>query len=420
MQSIKKVSLSILIILFTSVVFASAEKDFKQGIEFFKTGNYSSAVLKFEAAKKQGIKTVSLFYNLASSYYKLGDYKNSEKYFKQVAQSKEMRDLAEYNLGLIALKQNDPNKARQYFNSIVNSGSDKKLIELSKRKLSINKKNKSPLSVYLSSNIGYGDNIDSSPDDTVSGESDSFYDFFASVESVVSGKRKAGWLVNGSYYRLDYFGSGDYDEYQYLLGLTKQQKFADWDTSFVINLSNNNYAGLDYLSTLKLEAKGRKKLSKQQRLYFRYQYSDISSKDASYDYLDGWRQRLKVEFRNYGSKNTRQFYYELELNDRGQLIGINDAYDYSPTRHTLRGKYSHLLDKKWRLHGDLSFRLSDFPASDTVNRNDKRWKFAVSTDYRLDRKIKLTSKLQYLDNSSSVDRYNYDRTVIKLGLTMSF
>ncbi|MCK4710414.1 MAG: tetratricopeptide repeat protein, partial [Gammaproteobacteria bacterium] len=410
MQGVKIVSIFIWILLFTSAVFASAEKDFEQGISFFKAANYTSAVVKFESAKKQGLKTVSLYYNLASSYYKLGDFKNSKRYFNQVAQVSSMRDLAKYNLGLIALKEGDKVKAREFFSSITNSATDQKLVKLSRKQLSgidkVKKQKKSSLKVFLSSNIGHSDNIDSVADDgTVSGESDSFYNVFVSVPSLISGKPKAGWSFDGTLYKLDYFASGDYDEFQYAAGLKKEQKLADWDTSVKINLSKNDYAGDDYLSTLKLEAKGRKRLSKQERLYLLYQYSDISSKDVSYDYLEGSQQRARVEYRDYGSKNVKQLYYELEINDRGQLVGI-DTYDYSPARHTLRGKYTHVLNKKWRLHGDLSYRFSDYPASDTVNRDDDRWKFAVSTDYRLDKTFKLTSKLQFLDNASSVDRYN--------------
>ncbi|MCP4078336.1 MAG: tetratricopeptide repeat protein [Gammaproteobacteria bacterium] len=417
---IKIYSFVTILLLFTSSAVASAETDFNQGVAFFRAGDYASAVLKFKAAAEQGINNVSLHYNLASSYYKLGNFQASKKHFNQVLLFENMQDLASYNLGLIALKQNNQDRARQYFNSIVQSGKDQKLVKLSRNQLSTVEKKADSLRVYLASNFGYSDNIDSTADGIAPGISDSFYDLFISLETVISGQRKDGWLAEAFLFSLDYLDTNLYDESQFLIGIKKEHKLSDWDTAIAIFLSKDSLAGEDYLSTLKLEIKARKSLEKNESLYFWYRYADIGSEDIAYDYLDGWRQRARVGYSNYSDGNMKQIYYELELNDRGDLIGIDDAYDYSATRHTLRGKYIHFMNRKLSLTGDVSYRFSFFPVSSTADRQDDRWKIALSTDYRINKTFKWVSKLQLINNVSSLERYNYENYIINLGLTKIF
>ena len=124
------------------------------------------------------------------------------------------------------------------------------------------------------------------------------------------------------------------------------------------------------------------------------------------------------------AKNTVQYnwqlYYELELNERGQLVTSNFSYEFSPTRHTLGGKYIHRFTSRWYLTGDLSYRNSDFPASATVDRSDDRWTINALLDYRIDNTLLIKSNIKYIDNESSFDIYTYDRTVVSLGVSKQF
>ena len=412
--------LAALLFIFSSSVFASAEVDFSKGVKYFKSGDYASAVVRFERAKKQGMNTLALHYNMASSYFKLAQYDKSKYYFGLVAKSAEMRHLAEYNLGLIALKENDRAAAKKIFLQVKANSKDKKLVRLSNKQLADIKSIDDKWKVYVSANIGNDDNITSTADDTVAGISDSFYDVFLSVDSLVSGKRKNGWIVDATYFKIDFSDTSTYDEYQYGVGVRRELRITDWDTSAHLKFSQNNFGGDDYQSSVKLDLKGKSSLTRTSRLYLRYRYEDITSDKAIYDYLEGWRQRARVEYRNYTKNNIQQVYYELELNDRGSLVTSLYAYDYSPTRHTIRGKYTHMFSDKWHLLGDLSYRMSDFPTSVSFNRDDDQFKASASVDYRFDKTFKLRTKLQYIDNQSTVDRYEYDKTQISVGLSKRF
>ena len=390
-------------------------------MESFKAGDDAAAAAYFESAMKQGMDSVSLQYNLASSYYKLGRYEESKKYFKLVNQTVVMRDLAQYNLGLIALKEKKGTLARQYFNSVANSGKDKKLTGLSIKQLIAlaNSQKENRWHAYLSSHIGYDDNISSVSGDSVLDIADTFYDVFAMVDLLISGRRLDGWVADAYLFGINYRETETNDEKQYTLGIKRSILLKYWDTSARLSYTKSIYGGDDFQRITKLDIKGRKPISNSDRLYFRYRYEDIKSENIFYDYLEGWRQRARVEYRSYSVKNIKQIYYELELNNRGELVTATFNYDYSPTRHTIRGIYTQVF-KRWWLTGDLSYRFSDYKASSTIDREDDQWKLALSADYHIDRTFKFITKLQYTDNTSSIDRYIYDKSVIKIGLSKLF
>ena len=415
-----KYFLSALILLFSSELLATADSDYALGVEAYKAGDNATAVTYFESAMKQGMDSIALQYNLASSYYRVGRLKDAKKTFKQLHETVEMRDIAGYHLGLIAIQEKDGSLARSHFNAIVSSGKDEKLITLSKKHLAALTKKEARWKSHFTFNLGYDDNISSVSGDSVLDKADNFYQLFASTDLLITGKRAEGWSANASIFGIEYGDNDSNDQYYLTLGLRRAMKLKDWNTSATLNLSKSTYGGDDFQTISKLDIKGRKPISKKERIYLRYQAEDINSDQAIYDYLAGWRQRGRIEYRHYSGNNIKHLYYELELNDRGELVTLTDTYDYSPTRHTIRAKYTHILKKLWWLTGDVSYRMSDFPTSATTDREDDEWKFALSADYHIDPTFKLTAKYQYIDNASTVDQYNYDKSIIKIGLSKLF
>ena len=132
------------------------------------------------------------------------------------------------------------------------------------------------------------------------------------------------------------------------------------------------------------------------------------------------RQRAQIRYYRNTVKSNQQLYYEGELNNRGELVASSYSYEYSPTRHTLGGKYTHKFNGSWYLTGDLAYRVSDFPASATLDRDDTRWALGILLDYRIDPTLALKSNVKYIQNDSTVDIYTYDKTVISLGVSKLF
>jgi len=414
---------------------APSQSVFDNGAKAFNRGDYSAAVNYFKKAEEQGMKSPSLYYNLASSYYKLAQYENAKTYFNKVRQYKKMQSLAEYNLGLIALKANDKASAKKMFSNVSANSNDKKLAALSQKNLKrmqtkprqnwLTKK----WSVYVSGALGYDDNVNFAPLGIANEVSSRFSEVSASVDYLFSGDRRNGWLADAYFYSIKYYDvesptlglTNIYDEYEYGAGIKKAIKLnKDWQTNYALNMSKINYAGEDYQSIIKLSAQAKNNLSRNERLYFRYAYEDIKSDKDIFDYLEGWRQKLRAEYRLYRKQDNARIYYELELNNRNDLSLASGLYSYSPTRHTIRGRYTSILSREWRLIGDLAYRASDYPVTASQDRQDDRLRAAAYADYRITRDIKFRAKVDYTDNRSTEEIFAYKRTVYSLGLSAIF
>jgi len=417
---------------FSSSLLAASSDAFKLGAKAFNKGEYATAVESFKKAEAQGLKSPALYYNLAGSYYKLGKYDKARTYFEKVRQYKNMKSLAEYNLGLVALKQNDKKTAKKWFRSVAKNSRDKKLVALAESKLKGKKSPKNPRwvskkwSAYLSGALGYDNNVNFAPLGITSEKSDSFSEVSALVDYLFSGDRKNGWLGEAYFYNINYLNENIYDEYEYGAGIKKNlQLNQKWQTYYLLDMSKINYGGEDYQTIIKLGAEAKDSLSRNKQLYFRYSYEDIKSDKAIFDYLEGWRQKFRVEYRLYRKKAHARVYYELELNNRNDLIippprlaaGI---YSYSPTRHTLRGRYTSKLSREWQLIGDLAYRASAYPVTANQDRQDDRYRAAVYADYRFRKNLKLRAKVGYTNNRSTENIFAYKRTVYSLGLSALF
>jgi hypothetical protein len=410
----------------------ASEDEFEKGVEFFILQDYANAVKSFKKAEAQGRESPALFYNLAGSYYKLGEYEKSREYFNKVGKYKSMQYLAEYNLGLIALKQADNKSAEKSFTSVAKNTKDKKLAALAEKKLkevtSLNiaaqKKHQQltkKWSAYLSASLGYDDNVNFAPLGIDTQRPDSFSEIVASADYLFAGNRTDGWSGEAYFYSINYQDEDLFDEYEYGAGIKKYlQLNPDWQTLYSLDMSKIYYAGEDYQSIAKISAESRNSLSKNKRFFLRYSYEDINSDNPLFDYLEGWRQKLRAEYRQYHRLDDSRFYYELELNDRNDLSVPTGDYSYSPTRHTFRGIYRSVLSRQWQLTGDLSYRASDYPATANQDRQDDRILAAMYADYRFTRDFKLKAKIEYTDNRSTEDVFAYKRTIYSLGLNVLF
>jgi len=407
--------LASLLLVYSMQTHAADQNSFNEGMKSFKSGDYKAAAEAFEQAHQQKQISAALYYNLASSYYKLGNYEKAQHYFRLVSQYPKMKSLAQYNLGLIALKQGDRKTANTWFETVSKTSSDSKLVTLARRQITRAKPELKKWSNFLRGGLGYDDNINIAPTDITLEQSGSFYDLFASVDYLLKGSRKDGWMAGASFYNISYFDSSNYDETRYGAGLNKIDTFGLWSTRLSARLDKLTYAGDDYQTIAGVHASAKQRLSKMERLQLRYRYEDIGSDNVLYDYLDGWRQQVRAEYRYYGKADNKRLYYELELNDRQDTVNAS----YSPTRHTIRAVYTRNLDKKTRWSGDIAYRSStyDYPATAPQNRDDTRWRLGIQMDYHLSKTLRFRGQLVHTNNDSSLPQYDYTRNVFRLNLS---
>lgn len=406
---------------------ATSQAIFDKGKASFNEKDYAAAASYFKQAEEQGMVSPALYYNLASCYYMLGEYENSSKYFNKVRGYREMQDIAEYNLGLVSSLQDDQVSAEKWFNSVVKNSNDKKLVFLAETKLKSIESQKKPewvtdrWSAYASAALGYDDNVNFAPLGITAEQSDSFSEIYATADYLLSGDRKNGWLGEIYFYDINYQTEDLYDESEYGAKINKYlQLNRDWQTIYSLDIAKVEYNHEDYQTIAKIAAESRNWLSNKEQLLLRYSYEDINSDNAPYDYLEGWRQKLRAQYSLYHRQDTSRFYYELEFNDRNDLSVASGDYSYSPTRHLFLGKHTSVLSQQWHLTGELSYRASEYPQTANQDRSDDRVRAAVYTDYRFTNDVKLRAKVVYTDNGSTDDFYDYEQTVYTLGLHAYF
>lgn len=410
----------VLCLFFSAAALATAKEDYNEGVKFFRTGDYHSAIASFESAEKAGMKSAALFYNLGSAYFKIENYTFSKKYFTRVTEYPEKRALAEFNLGKIAIKENNKQVALGHFEYAATNSEDKKIVDLSKQIIAALQGTSTRWGAYFVADFGYDDNISATPDNVALGVDDTFYNIYASADYVIRGQRKSGWLVDAAYFKIDFSDGDRFDQDFYTIGLRHEHRLSSWDTITHLRFGNSTFGGDDLQSFYKLDVLGARPLSRYAKILLQYRYDDFTSENPLYDYLQGWRQRAQIRYYRNTEKNNQQVYYEAELNNRGELVTSLFSYNYSPTRHMLGGKYTHKFSNKWYLSGDLSYRVSDFPASASLDRDDTRWLLGVLLDYRIDPSLSIKSNVKYFQNDSTVDIYTYDKTVITLGVSKLF
>lgn len=413
-----------LLVLYSAVALASAKEDYDRGVQFFKKGDYRSAIASFRSAEKQGMESASLYYNLGSAYYKIENFQASKKYFTRVTYYPDKRALAEFNLGMIALKQDDEKRALDHFKYAQANSGDKKIVDAATRTIASLSGTGKRWGAYLLANFGYDDNISITPDNLALGVDDTFWDLYASADVVLQGKRKNGWLADAAFFTINYTDSDTFDQDFYTLGIRKEHRLSSWDTTAHLKYGNSSFGGEDLQSFYKLRLLGARPVSSNAKIILQYRYDDFTSENTLYDYLEGWRQRAQIRYFRSTVSSNQQVYYEGELNNRGELatstVTSTVSYEYSPTRHTLGGKYTHKFSGKWYLTGDLAYRVSDFPASSTVDRDDTRWSLGVFLDYFIDPTLQIKSNIKYIENDSTVDIYTYDKTMISIGMSKLF
>lgn len=417
LHGLKPVFITVLLSLYALTALASAQDDYDEAVRLFKKGDYRAAIASFESAEKKGMSSAALYYNLGSAHYKLEQYAESKKYFERVTGFPEKRALAEFNLGMVAVMQNDRQTALRHFEYTAANSSNEKLADRARAQIAALQRAERRWGAYVNAYYGYDDNISVTPDNLALGVDDTFYSVYGNVDVVLHGERKSGWLADAAYFRIDFSDSDTFDQDFYTIGVRNEHRFSSWNTIAHLKYGNSTFGEEDLQSFYKLDILGSTPLSGLSKIILQYRYDDFTSENALYDYLEGWRQRAQVRYYRNAERSNQQVYYEAEFNNRGELVTSTVSYEYSPTRHMVGGRYTHKFADRWYLTGDVSYRVSDFPASATLDRDDKRWLFDVLLIYRLNRNFELRGDAKHINNDSTVDIYTYDKTVVSLGLS---
>jgi tetratricopeptide (TPR) repeat protein len=429
---------------------ANAQLAFDAGIKASAAKDYATALHYFQKAKKTGLTSGALHYNLAVSYYKLGQYEHARKIFNQLADNPVFEQLVYFNLGLVANKQKDEKAAIRWFQrasqhvaNTKNSAKIRKLSLVALKRLGAAprplRKTHTAWTGYVASSLTYDSNVTLVDDSllNITRKSDSATSVSAAAGRWLKGNIKQGVRLNLSASTRNYNTLTQNDDSRLSMSVLRYDRLGSWRLRAGGGADEIYYNGSAYQRVINADVRGRKMLSKNKQLHLRYKLSRIQSTSTQFDYLDGWRQQLRLGLQSrYKTVRTR-YYYQLELNNRADSIrsGVTDRpfTSYSPTRHTLRASYWRKIANQWRLRLDARFRYSDYNdanvrivsgLSEQQRRADSQTRLSLRVDRRFSRRWDVYLQYSVTSNDSSINSANesrsYARSLASAGVTWSF
>lgn len=395
---------------------------FNEGMHAFRQGDYRQALARFEAAKRAGLGTPALHYNIGVCHYRLGDYGRARAAFEKAAHHRPLAALAHYNLGLVALKEGDRGRALAWFERAGRETEDPKLKRLTADRTAALAVEAQPRwSAVASANVGYDDNVLPPDDLSATGKGDGFIEAFAAANTRLAGSAEESWDLDLSAYLLDYGDVNAYDVTAFRGGVHRRGRLneaSSWRAGVAVDRSYLDGEG--YQRNLYLDAGGRTQLGDRLALRLRYRYTHVAA-DSDFDYLDGHRNEGEAEAYYTAGKVRWHAGYRLEFNDRTDARSAATFTSYSPTRHTLLLGAALPLDGGWRGEGEVRYRQSRYDEADRlsdgsrVRREDERMETVLRLRRNLTANWELAAEYTYTDNRSNIDLYDYRRNLVTVG-----
>ncbi len=394
--------------------------NFDLGKKAFGHKSYQQALKHFQTSERNGVKSISLTYNIAVTYYKLEKYQQSQTYFNKIQGNPKMQHLVDYNLGLIALKLNNTKQAIALFTDVYNTTHKKKLKILSKQQLKklnvvINQQSKK-IKTRASLTKGFTDNVTSIATGTASGQPDDFSIITASVEGALSNTLKRGLTAKLRFFYQDLTEFNQFDFRDTELNLKYKFLYVGYRNYVSTFIKKSSLNSLSYQSKFGFEAKAKNKIDKTQTIYYRYRYESIQEDRALYAYLAGSRHQFRVNYQFKSINSINQLRYQYEINDRNDTL----TRSYSPQRHSFRYSYVIRFFKNWKSKTDIEYRKSIYPNVATQNRDDNRIRFMTALNYKFSRRWNIQGRYEFRDNQSTDLIYVYKRNVYYLDLNFKY
>lgn len=402
-------------------------QEFEQGVKAFRAGDYQAALESFLEARRAGMDTPGLRYDLGATYYRLQRYSEAESEFQVLAREPEWAAVAHYNLGLTAQRMGREQQAIEHFERAHRTTDDRNLRALAATALE--RLGRAPLSprtgAVVSVAAGYDSNVTLSQDAATVGirdKGDFFVEGLAAATHRVTGNTARGSYVDGSLFLRKY---GDLDQYD-LMGLRSGLSYGT--DSGRLQTSAGSYFDVIYFGGERLEQDAvadvqvRSRLDAGGDLRGRYRLARIDG-GGEFDYLDGWQHRFTADAGFASAPAHVRVAYELELNNRRDLQQGGEFFSYSPTRHSLSATVTVSNVGGWSTDVRGEYRISRYNDPDrlsggtlVVTREDSRYGIALRANRRLTALWRVIVDYSYYRNESNLNTYDYSRQQFMVGI----
>jgi hypothetical protein len=414
---------------------AAPGDDFAVGVAAARDGDLERALAYFEAARQRDGETPTLLYNLAVVNYRLGRLAAAQTEFQRLMDDPDWAALAGYNLGLVATRQGDEAGARQYFRDARARTSDPRLMALADARLT-----EAPEPVpgppargwrgLVSLAGGYDDNVLLADDRLLADagdDDDLFAELLAAGRRPLASTAETGLTVDvGAYYRA-YADLSDFDFGALSASPTWHHRSGSWRVAAGPRIELQLADGTRYATVVGAHVQLDRAGAVAWRLRLDSAYFDGGSRFA---FISGWRHRAQARGSQAYDWGVLRIGYEVEHNDRDDLMLDDQFFSYSPIRHGPFATATANLTPRLQVDFSASARWSDYRDDNRfvdetgmlvqAPRDQDSLSASARLGYRLTRRWQVWAQLQYLSSDSRIVRYDYAGQRYLIGLENSF
>lgn len=423
---------------------STAEADFESGVAAFRDGDIDKARVLLEQAFEAGLDSSSLRYNLGVVYFRLGLYDQAEAAFTGLLATPHA-PLARYNLGLVLQKQGDAEGARAWFRRAADYSSPDQIQALAQQQLASTGSDSSgnfPPDAkrtseadatrslgFLFMAAGYDDNITGAPDTETTGEGSGFGDLLASGRVYFNQSQGSALRLDMVAYTRQYLDNGDLDNSYLSASASWQERLGAGRLLAGITLSGF-WFGADLL-----EQKVQLATAYESPgcfwpgvLALDCELEVVAAKiqgGSGFSAYDGNFYGGSVSLEKSTGRWNFAISYRLDIDRRDDLDTGTEFFSLSPTRHELFFSAERRVAKRLSLGAKQTFRLSRYAEPHRLSENgqirtdtreDDQFRSLVFANYQLDRRWRLGMELAWVDNQSTLERYQYQRTEFLISL----
>jgi len=412
----------------------SPREKFMAGVAAFEQGDLQNAKKLLEQAGDAGLESLSLIYNLGVVYYRLELTDQAEAAFTELLDTPHA-PLARYNLGLVLRQRGDSEGARQWFSQAARGSSPEEVQTLARRQLNrgadqaADRVRAVETVGYLSAGAGYDDNIAGTPGTQSTEEAGGFGEVLASARAYLNRSGDRAIRFEAVAYRRQYPDNAEFNISYLGTGLAWQSPFGAGRLVSEVNLSGAWFGGdlLERRTGVDLTF-SRDACSARLSCQLRgFAVAIQGGPDNSvYDgRLYGGLASVEKTFTRW----TAELSYRLDIDQRDDLVSGNQFFSLSATRQELSIDLDYSLSKRWNLGASQNVRFSRYDDPHRLviegqevseTRSDDQFRTNLHLGYQIDERWSLGMELSWLDNKSTINRYDYNRAEIMASVEAVF
>lgn len=419
---------------------SAPRESFHAGIAAFKEGDLATARHLLEQARDAGLESSALQYNLGVIYFRLARFDEAEAAFRSLLDTPHA-PLARYNLGLVFKEKGETDVASTWFHRASAPSSPKQIQSLAYQQLQPEKP--SPASLVSLQNIrtvellslasGYDDNIASTPGSETTEESGIFGEALATGRVYLGQPGGGAVLLDAAAYTRQYPDNAQFDNTYLSAGIAWQDMVGQGRMTSGVSLSGLWFGGDLLERQLNLDAAydrigcfwpGAFVFDCELRAF-----AATVEGGSGFSAYDGENYGVAVAAEKGIDRWSLTAGYRLQLEHRDDLETEQEFFSLSSTRHRMSVGADYQVTERFTAGVKQSVRFSRYSAPHRLvingslkseTRDDTRNRTALLAGYRLGERWELGAELSWMDNRSSIERYDYDRTEILVSLDALF